>query len=202
MPADYHHQEQEQQPEPRIYDVTEGLKSHHTKRAYHLAFNHFLRTTVKSDDLRTLLNTKQSVIESKIIDHIVYIKDVQKLSYLSIQVHLSGIFHFFEMNDYNLNTKKIKRFMPEDESDHYARDRPYSVKEIEQILSKCDSRSRVMVLLMVSTGMRIGGLRQLQIGDIKKIDEFSLYLIWVYNRSRKDRYYTFTTPECARAILF
>jgi site-specific recombinase XerD len=53
---------------------------------------------------------------------------------------------------------------------------------------------------MVSTGMRIGGLCGLQIGDLKRIDEFGLYLIWVYNRSKKDRYYTFCTPECAKAI--
>jgi site-specific recombinase XerC len=116
-------------------------------------------------------------------------------------VHLSGIFHFFEINDFYINTKKIKRFLPaEDESDYYARDRPYSIKEIEQILLKCDVRARACVLLMVSSGMRIGGLKDLQIGDLKKIDEFGLYLIWVYNRSRKDRYYSFTTPECANAI--
>ena len=115
-------------------------------------------------------------------------------------MHLSGIFHFFVINDYDLRTKKIKRFLPEDESDYYAKDRPYSVKEIEQILSKCDVRARACVLIMTSTGMRIGGLKDLQIGDLKKIDEFGLYMIWVYNRSRKDCYYTFTTPECAKAI--
>lgn len=180
--------------------MTEGLKSSHTKRAYRLAFDHFVKTTLKNGDIQALLDTKQNVIESKIIDHITSLKDVQRLTYLSIQVHLSGIFHFFEMNDYHLNTKKIKRFLPEDESDHYARDRPYSVKEIEKILSRCDIRAKVIVLLMVSTGIRIGGLRDLQIGDLKKIDEFSFYLIWVYNRSRKDRYYTFTTPEAAKAI--
>ena len=38
-------------------------------------------------------------------------------------------------------------------------DRPYSVNEIELILSQCDIRSRVTILLMASTGMRIGGLR-------------------------------------------
>ena len=90
--------------------------------------------------------------------------------------------------------------MPEDESDYYGKDRPYSIKEIEQILSKCDVRAKAVVLIMLSTGMRIGGLRELQIGDIKKIDEHGLYLIWVYNRSGKDRYYTFCSPECAAAI--
>lgn len=188
--------------EPRIiYDVTRGLKSEHTKRSYRQGFNNFLKATVKNDDPRILLDTKQSVIESKIIDHITYLKDVQGLSCLSIQLHLCGIFHFFEINDYNLNTKKIKRFLPgEDESDFYAKDRPYSVKEIERILSKCDIRAKVAVLLMASAGMRIDGLRGLVLGDIKKMDEFGLYLIWVYNRSRKERYYTFCTPETAKVI--
>lgn len=90
--------------------------------------------------------------------------------------------------------------MPEDESEHYGRDRPYSIKEIEQILSKCDVRDKVAILIMLSTGMRIGGLRELQIDNIKKIEEYELYLIWVYNRSGKARYYTFCTPECAVAI--
>jgi integrase len=199
--SSYQQQEGQEQQQPRIYDVTEGLKSKHTKVAYRIAFNHFLKVTIKNDgNLRALLDTKQNVIESKIIDHITYLKDVEKLTYRSILVHLSGIFHFFEINGVALNTRKIKRFMPEDESEYYAKDRPYSIKEIEQILEKCDIRARVVVLIMVSSGMRIGGLRELQIGDIKKIDEFSLYMIWVYNRSGKDRYYTFTTPECAAAI--
>lgn len=104
------------------------------------------------------------------------------------------------MNDVNLNTRKIKRCFPQDESENMINDRPYSVNEIELILSQCDVRSRVTILLMASTGMRIGGLRELRYGDIKRIDEFGLYLIWVYNWSRKDRYFTFCTPECAAAI--
>lgn len=55
-----------------------------------------------------------------------------------------------------------------------------------------DIRTRVIILLMASTGMRIG--------DIRKIEEFNLYLIWVYNRSNPDRYFTFCTPECAADI--
>jgi integrase len=198
----------EQQQKRRIYRVIEGLKSPYTIKAYRIAFEIFLRATLPKIDgsnydddanLQALLDTKQNVI--KIIDHISYLKDVRRLTYLSIKAHLSGIFHFFEINDYELNTKKIKRFMPaEDESDYYAKDRPYSVNEIEQILSKCDVRAKACVLIMASTGMRVGGLKDLQIGDLKKIDEFGLYMIWVYNRSRKDRYYIFTTPECARAI--
>lgn len=121
--------------------MTEGLQSKHTKIAYWIAFNHFLDITIKSKDRHALPDTKQKVIEDKIIDHITYLKAIEGLTYRSILVHLSAIFHFFEINDYNdLRRRKIKRFFPEDESDHYARDRPYFIKEIEQILSKCDIR--------------------------------------------------------------
>lgn len=187
--------------QPRIFEVTDGLKSNHTKEAYRIAFNHFLKVTVKNDNRRALLDTKQNVIESKIIDHIIYLKDVQKLSYWSIQVYCSGILHFFKMNDISLNIDKIKRFLPQDESEYYAKDRPYSVNEIERILAKCDIRSRVIILLMAFTGMRIGALRDLRIEDIKRIDEFGLYMIWVYNRSRKDRYYVLQLPSVLMLLM-
>jgi hypothetical protein len=105
-----------------------------------MAFNHFLDVTIANKDLSALLNTKQSVIESKIIDYVTYLKHVERLTYRTISVHLSAIFHFFEINDYDdLRRKKIKRFMPEDESEyysHYQQDRAYSIPELEQILKK------------------------------------------------------------------
>jgi hypothetical protein len=84
-----------------------------------LAFNHFLKVIVKSQDLSALLDYKPTVIEAKIISHIEHLRDVQKLPYWTIQVHYSAIFHFFGMNDVNLNMRKIKRFLPQDESAHY-----------------------------------------------------------------------------------
>jgi integrase len=119
-------------------------------------------------------------------------------------VHLATIFLFFEVNDYNiLNRRKIKRFLPPDESERCGKDRAYSLKEIEQILSKCDVRSRVAVLIMVSAGLRLDGLRlrlrTLQIGHIQKMDEFSLYMIKVYAGTR-DSYYSFCSPEASAAI--
>ena len=53
---------------------------------------------------------------------------------------------------------------------------------------------------MASTGMRVGAIPGLRISDIRKIEEFNLYLVNVYANSRKCRYYVFTTPECAGAI--
>jgi hypothetical protein len=119
----------EEENSSRIYLATVG--SNCTKSTYCNVFNHFIKTTVKNDNLKALLDTKQNVIESKIIDHIKYLHEVQHLGYLSIQTHLSGILRFFAMNDYHLNIKKIRRFLPEDIVADIT-DRPYSVIEIEK----------------------------------------------------------------------
>jgi hypothetical protein len=52
------------------------------------------------------LDYKPSVIESKIIRHIERLKE-RKISYSAIHVSYAAIVHFFEINDINLNTRKI-----------------------------------------------------------------------------------------------
>jgi integrase len=99
-----------------------------------------------------------------------------------------------------LNKRKIKRFLPPDESTKQE-DRAYTHEEIQQMLLNCDERSRVVILLMASTGMRIGALSSLQLGDLTRIPEYKLIKIFVYGRSKRDKYYTFCTPECAAAIV-
>jgi integrase len=97
------------------------------------------------------------------------------------------------------NKRKIKRFLPPDESTRQE-DRAYTQKEIRDRLLKSDERSRVLILLMTSTGMRIGVPSSLQLGDLTRIPEYKL-IDFVYGRSKRDKYYTFCTPECAAAIV-
>jgi integrase len=135
--------------------------------------------------------------EARIISHIKSLAD-HGLAHGSIHTHCFSIFHFFDMNDINLNKRKVMRFLPPDEGSR--EDRAYTHEEIAAILEKTDERSRVIILLMVSTGMRIGATSIIQLADITKIEEYHLYKIKVYANSPKDRYYTFCTPECAAAI--
>ena len=86
-------QQEQQEEENRIYQAYDGLTSDYTKNTYRNAFNHFIKVTVKNDGLRVLLDTKQSVVESMIVDHIKYLNEVQYLGHLSIQTHLSGAFY-------------------------------------------------------------------------------------------------------------
>lgn len=112
---------------------------------------------------------------------------------------IAPILYFLENNDIELNKRKIKRYLPLDESTND--DRAYTVEEIQKLQSVCDLRTKIMVLLMVSTGVRIGALHLLRIGDLKPVNfqHWNLYKIYAYARTR-DKYYTFCTPECGKVI--
>ena len=133
-----------------------------------------------------------------IIRYIKYLVEERHLVYSSIYNRIAPILHFFEMNDVLLNKRKIHKFIPPNESSH--EDRPYTTEEIQRILDHCDERSRVIFLLMASTGMRVGAIDGITFGHLTEIPEYNLYKITVYATSKHERYYTFCTPECASAI--
>lgn len=58
-----------------------------------------------------------------------------------------------------------------------------------------------MILLMVSSGVRVGALHTMQIGHLTPVifNGLKLYKIQVYAGTR-DSYYTFCTPESYQAI--
>ena len=103
------------------------------------------------------------------------------------------------MNDVILNWKKIKKFNKRERTDNSinGKDRPYTHKEIQQILEYADERAKCAFTLLASTGIRIGALPSMKIGDLEKID--NLYKVTVY-AGDKEEYLTFCTPECAKQI--
>jgi integrase len=185
------------QQEWQVYKVDEGIPSPNTRLRYRSAFSLFLRHC-RQTDLYLLIQQNPRNIEAQIIDYINFLFEEKHYARGSICAAVSTILHFFEMNDIILNKKKLSRFLPEDVSDHT--DRAYMHEEIQQMLQRCDQRSRVIILLMASTGMRIGAISVLQIGHLEKIVEHNLYKITVYANFPRAKYYTFCTPEAATAI--
>jgi integrase len=99
------------------------------------------------------------------------------------------------MNDVPLNKKKINMF--KGETTRKVVDRAYTREEIKKILDISDLRTKIIILLMASSGLRIGALPSLRLRNLEKIN--SIYKITVYEGSNS-QYYTFCTPECASFI--
>ncbi len=185
----------------RIYQVTDGLRSKHTRKAYQIAFNQFLKDGAKIRDLQVLLDHKPRVLEQMIIGYVENLRDKGK-AHKTIQLHVAAILHFFvTLNDIPLNKRKITRFIPSDDDESAAySDKAYDIDDILRLLNASDIRTNVMVYLMASTGMRMGALSGLLYGNLTLIPEHDLYQIEVYATSKKWRYITYCTPECRQAL--
>jgi site-specific recombinase XerC len=149
---------------PVIYPVTEGARSPQTRDKYRRNFNRFL-DYIQIHDLQVLIDLGPKVIQEMIIKYLIEMRDLQNKKRSTINGQCTAILHFLDMNDIEVNRHKIKRHLPYDESTRD--DRPYTTKEIQKMLSTAgDLRDRAMILLMASSGVRIGALSSMQIGDL------------------------------------
>ena len=88
-----------------------------------------------------------------IIKWIKFLSDQRNQRHGTIHHEVAAAVHFFEWNDVRLNKRKINRLIPEDTE--IRQDRAYSYKELEQIISRCDERGKVIISIMISTGGKI-----------------------------------------------
>jgi integrase len=182
-----------------VQSVVEGLKSPVTKAAYSYALQKYTKhhNLNNPDDLLSHRQTPQT-IQNQIIEYLIQLKNPpHSLRYATRSQYLAAIMTFYELNEIVLNKKKIYRYLGEEELP--IENRGYTTAEISKMLELCDERTRAIILLLASTGIRIRAVIDLKIEDLIKIADFGLYQVKVYSDS-KQRYLTFTTPEAAKAI--
>ena len=73
------------------------------------------------------------------------------------------------------------------------RDRAYTYEEISKLLEMADERMRVIILLLASSGIRLGALPLLKLRNLEDTK------LTVYENAREE-YFTFITLECKKAI--
>ena len=141
-------------------------------------------------------STNPRYIESQIIDYIMSLRN-NGVGYATIQFLVAPVFTFYQLNDVVLNRKKVARYLGEYK--RVVKDGAYTTEQIGQMLQTADIRMRVIILLLSSTGCRVGSLPGLVLGNLTKLPQYSLYRI-VYYEGTNNEYYTFTTSECAASI--
>lgn len=149
------------------------------------------------DDL--LINSEDpKIIQNQIIEYLIQLKNPpHSLRYATRSQYLAAIMTFYELNDVPLSKKKIYRYLGEEERP--IDNRGYTTEEISKMLEVCDERTRAIVLVLTSTGVRIRAIIDLKLEDLVNLPEYNLYQMRVYSDSNQ-RYLTFTTPEAAKAI--
>lgn len=184
----------------KIKFFEQSIKSEQTKRVYRCCLRNYMEHLGANFDV--LLegedpDTKK--IEQSIFDFIILLKEEK--SYLAIHNYVSAVIAFYKINDIMLNVNKISRFMPQHRKSN--KDRAYQHDEIGKLLSVSHERMRAIILLLASSGMRIGAIPALRLRNLEElhigIEDSKIYKITVYEND-KEEHFTYCTPECAKAI--
>ena len=98
----------------------------------------------------------KEAIQELVIKYVLSMRDNpnKRYSRSTVNNRVTAVLYFLDNNDIELNKRKVRRYFPSDES--VKDDRPYSREEIQRILAVCDLRSKAMIMLMISSGVRIG----------------------------------------------
>lgn len=162
-----------------------------TRLCYTDALRRFLHHYRISID--ELLAMPVRTAEEHIIDYII----AQK-GYQSKRQTINSLKKFYEMNDILLNWKKICAYLGD--YNRVTKDRAYTRDEIKRMADVADVRMKAVILLLASSGMRIGALPELRMKHLSKIiPDSRIYKITVYENS-KEEYTTFCTEECGFAL--
>jgi len=130
------------------------------------------------------------LIERELINFIIEMKN-KKMSYSAIQNYIVAALAFYKINDVILNVTKIGKFMPEQK--RVRKDRAYTHEEISKLLEVADERMRMIILLLASSGIRVGAIPSLKIGNLQD-NKLTVY------ENAKEEYFSFITPECKKAV--
>lgn len=173
-----------------------ALKSKETKSTYAFRLRAFLSyMNMQTPD--ELLSIDKATTQKKIIGYISYLKNERGLSYSSLEGVCAPLRKFYSMNDVELNWDKIHAYLGEHEKT--IEDKPYTREQIERLSQFSPKRTKVVILLLASSGMRRGALPGLRKKHLTYIEKYRLYQITTYPKA-KERYITFCTPECAVEI--
>ena len=174
-----------------------AIRSPATRKGYEASLRRYLiHLKLKDVDGLLLHISNPRTIESQIIDYIMSLRD-NGLSQNTIKFLVVPIFTFYQLNDIILNRKKVARYFGEYK--RVVKDQAYTTEQIQTALQNADQRIRMIILLLASTGCRVGSLPGITLGNLLKISNYGLYRITFYEGTNNE-YYTFTTREAAKGI--
>jgi integrase len=177
-------------PYDRFIDAVENPNTRHEYASSLRLFMEYYKVTEYEELLK--LTTEEA--EDMVIQYILSMKK-KGLSEGLITQRAAAIRKFFSSNRVNLNWDFINQHKGKFKKKQKLE--AYSHEQIEKLLQVCDLRTRCIVLIFSSTGIRIGALPELRKKHLKRIGD--LYQFTVYE-GYDEEYVTFCTPECAIAI--
>lgn len=179
-----------------------GFHSEATKESYAKKLSQFLEWSgMTPDGLLKMATDDPRSVQRLIIDYVEERRNTASGSTISQMV--AALKHFFEMNDAEeaIAWRKISKIMPR--ARKTGSDRAPTIQEIRQMMEAADTRTRCIILVCASSGIRVGAFEDMTWGDLAPIpgrDGPGVARLRVY-RGYPEEYVTFVTPECHGMLL-
>ncbi|MGH2612768.1 MAG: hypothetical protein ACRDFB_06925 [Rhabdochlamydiaceae bacterium] len=184
-----------------IDNFLKGFHSDSTKESYCKKLSQFLGfCKCTPDELESKTRKNAKWFQDVFIDYVESRK--KQVSGSTLHQFRDALKHFFEMNDIeDINWSKISKIIPH--AKKTGSDRAPSVEEIRAILELADIRTKCIVLMCCSSGIRVGAFDGLTWKDIVPIihgGNMVAAKLVVY-RGQIEQYSSFITLECYSVLL-
>jgi len=168
--------------------------SQETAKQYKWYLDRFIQF-YKLRDYDSMLTMELKQIQIMVEDYVMDLKN--KLNPNSIPSYTYPILTFFEANDIELKSKKIKRLFPTEIKKSGSK--AYTTSDIKKILEHTPAlRNKCIVLFFASTGCRIGALVDLKLRNLTSMPN-NCKAVKIYEDST-DEYTAFLTPEVSEIL--
>jgi len=163
-------------------------------KATRVSYKWSLEYCVKDADqfLKLARNDKKKA-ERQLIDWI--IKERERVAPSTVRAPISALQSFCDYNEVILNWRKIKSVLPK--AKKVANDEAPTHEQIRQLLTVCSPRERAVVLIMTSSGIRVGAFDGMKVGHLKINDDIGELKVYPGDA---EEYFTFITPEAMKAV--
>ncbi len=173
----------------------QSIKSEETKKAYLRILKKY-KKFVGVENTEDLLNADRKMIQEKVEDFVISMKG--SINPNSFPTQLAPIFLFYALSDIVLNKTRIRKLYPA-KIKKMGRE-AYSRDDIRFLLENTSRRrSKAIILIFTSTGIRVGGLCDLRISDLLDSPREDCKSLRVY-ADEKEEYFVFLTPESTKAL--
>jgi integrase/recombinase XerD len=178
------------------YKFMQSIKTTSTLKAYNYALDKFMiLSKLKSYDNVIKLKTDdiQDLLES-------YVISLKNRSYQTVNLYVSGVELFFEMNKVLFHKRILRKLFPGNDKEPGGK-LPYTTEEIERMLSVTTKlRTKAIIHYLASTGSRPAGIDD-PVLRLKHIVDMphGCKSVYIYEGS-KQGYWAFLTPEASRSL--
>ena len=172
----------------------ESLQSKHSR----LAYTYLVKVFREYHDIKSfdaILEISHKEIQKMVETYVIHIK--KSINPNTVPTYMNPIKTFLEINDVDLNWRKIKRLYPN--KIKRSGDSAYQTKDVKRMLDvTAQIRNKAIIHFLASTGVRVGAIPELKIRHLRDMPN-DCKMVLVYENSTEE-YNTFLTPEASAAL--